>query len=48
LYTWKAIIRTPYGDTEVTVQADNQHIARLLIESKYGRENILGSEVRQA
>ena len=47
MFTWKAIIRTPYGDTEVTIQAQNQHIARQLLEAKYGRENILGNEVRE-
>jgi len=48
MFKWKATIRTRWGDVEVTIDAPNQHIARNLLESKYGRENILGSEVRQA
>ncbi len=48
MFTWKAIIRTRWGDIEVSVDAPNQHIARNLIEAKYGKENILGCEVRQA
>ena len=48
MFKWKATICTRWGDVEVTIDAPNQHIARNLLESKYGRENILGSEVRQA
>ena len=48
MYKWKAIIKTKWGDVRVEVDAPNQHIARKLIESKYGRENIIGSEVRQS
>ena len=47
-FRWKAIIRTRWGDVEVTVDAPNQHIARKLIESKYGPGAILGNEVRQS
>ena len=47
-YTWKATIRTPQGDTTVTVQAANQHIARQMIESMYGKSNILSSIVTKA
>ena len=48
MFKWKAIIRTKWGDVEVSIEAPNQHIARNLLESKYGKENILGSEVRQS
>jgi len=47
-FRWKATIRTRWGDVEVTVDAPNQHIARKLIESKYGTGTILGNEVRQS
>jgi len=47
MFKWKATIRTRWGDIEVSIDAPNQHIARNLIESKYGKENILGCEIRQ-
>jgi hypothetical protein len=46
-HTWKAIVRTKWGDVEVSIQAPNQHIARKLLESKYGVGVIIGNEVRQ-
>jgi len=46
-HKWKAIIRTKWGDIEITVEAPNQHIARQLLESKYGVGTIIGNEVRQ-
>ena len=42
-----AIVRTKWGDAKVTVSAPNQHVARSLIESQYGKGKILGDEVRQ-
>tara|TARA_B100000131_G_C17615112_1_gene409324 strand:+ start:359 stop:505 length:147 start_codon:yes stop_codon:yes gene_type:complete len=47
MYLWKATIRTKWGDIQVSIQAPNQHIARNLLESKYGTGTILGNEVRQ-
>tara|TARA_B100000214_G_C23831040_1_gene564190 strand:- start:136 stop:288 length:153 start_codon:yes stop_codon:yes gene_type:complete len=44
-FTWKATIRTKWGDMDVTIQAPNQHIAKKLIESKYGAGTILGNYV---
>lgn len=46
-YTWSAIIKTQWGDVRVTVDAPNQHIARNLIESKYGKGSILGNYVNK-
>ena len=46
-HKWKAIIRTKWGDIEITIDAPNQHIARKLLESKYGVGTIIGNEVRQ-
>ena len=48
LWKWKAIIRTRWGDVEILISAPNQHIARQLLESQYGKGTILGNEVRQA
>ena len=48
MYNWKATVRTQWGDIPVTISAPNQHIARKIIESKYGRGTILGNEVRCA
>ena len=47
-FKWKAIIKTQWGDVSVEVDAPNQHIARKIIESKYGRGTIIGNEVRQS
>ena len=47
-FKWKAIIKTQWGDVNVEVDAPNQHVARKIIESKYGRGNIIGNEVRQS
>ena len=44
-YTWYAIIRTNYGDIRVTVDSPNPHIAKKIIESKYGQGTILGGYV---
>ena len=46
-HKWKAIIRTEWGDIEITIDAPNQHVARKLLESKYGVGTIIGNEVRQ-
>ena len=48
MYTWKATVRTPWGDIQASIQAPNQHIAKMLLESKYGLGTILGNEVRQS
>ena len=48
MYLWKAVIRTRWGDIQVSTQAPNQHIARKILESKYGEGTILGNEVRQS
>ena len=47
MYSFWAIVRTPWGDVKVSVDAQNQHVARRLIESQYGKGKILGNEVRQ-
>tara|TARA_A100001515_G_C4524483_1_gene194674 strand:+ start:653 stop:808 length:156 start_codon:yes stop_codon:yes gene_type:complete len=47
-FKWKAIIKTKWGDVSVEVDAPNQHVARNILESKYGRGTIIGNEVRQA
>jgi len=46
-YTWSAVIKTQWGDVKVTVQAPNQHIAKNLIESKYGKGTIIGNYVNR-
>ena len=46
-YIWTAIIKTKWGDVTVSVEAPNQHIARQLIESKYGKGMILGNYVNR-
>ena len=48
MFKWKAIIRTKWGDVEVTIDAPNQHAARALLESQYGKGVILGNEVNEA
>lgn len=47
MFTFKAIIRTKWGDNPVSIRANNQHIARALLEEMYGKGKILGNEVRQ-
>jgi len=39
--TWKAKIRFPAGDVTITVQAPDQHTARSMIETMYGKGSIL-------
>ena len=45
--TWKARISYPTGQVVVTVQAPNQHVARSMIEAKYGKGCILSGHVQQ-
>jgi len=45
---WKAKIRIPgVGQQMVYVYADTQWLARKMIESKYGKGNIIGSQPQQ-
>ena len=46
MFNWKATVRTKWGDINVSIAAPNQHIAKKIIESKYGNGTILGNEVR--
>jgi len=45
MFKWKAIIRTQWGDVEIQIDAPNQHVARQLLESQYGKGSILGNVV---
>ena len=47
MFEFYATIRTKWGDAKVSVSAPNQHVARKLLESQYGKGTILGDEVRQ-
>jgi len=47
VWKFRATIRTKFGDVQVVVEAPNQQSARTLIESMYGKGNILGNLVNQ-
>ena len=47
MWKFRATIRTRFGDVQVVVEAPNQQSARTLIESMYGKGNILGNLVNQ-
>jgi len=47
MWKFRATIRTRFGDVRVVVEAPNQQAARTLIESMYGKGNILGNLVNQ-
>ena len=46
-FTWKATIRTEWGAVEVTICAPNQHVARKMIQSQYGKGKILSNIVQR-
>ena len=45
MFKWYAMIRTKWGDVKVEIDAPNQHIAKSLLESKYGLGSIIGGSV---
>jgi hypothetical protein len=47
MWKFRATIRTSWGDVQVTVEAPNQHAARVMLESMYGKGKILGNVVNQ-
>lgn len=43
--TYKATIRFPTGDATITINAPDQHAARAMLESMYGKGSIVGGSV---
>ena len=43
MQTWKATVKTPWGDVEVNVQAPNQHAALHIIRGRYPDCLIIGN-----
>lgn len=43
--TYRATIRFPTGDATITISAPDQHAARAMLESMYGRGSIVGGSV---
>ncbi len=43
--TYKATIRFTTGDATITINAPDQHAARSMLESMYGRGSIVGGSV---
>jgi hypothetical protein len=45
MYAYKATIRFPQGDVVVYVHANEQKIARAMLEAQYGKGRIVGGNV---